>query len=70
MNAEQHVLDASRELQDLIVFEEWKAPTSKELRKFIDAKNVMNPAVDELLKDYDEFLRSGQFRRREVFVKL
>lgn len=68
--AEKHILEASRELQELIKFEEWKVPTPKELRKFIEARNVMNPAVDELLKDYEEFLKSGEFKRRNIFVKL
>ncbi|RMH07422.1 MAG: hypothetical protein D6704_05175 [Nitrospirae bacterium] len=29
----------------------------------------MNPAVDELLKDYAEFETSGQFRRRDNYKK-
>lgn len=69
-NAEKHVLDASRDFQDLLKFEEWKAPPSAELRKFCDERNVMNPKVDELLQDYSEFERSGTFRRRDVFIKL
>lgn len=68
--AEKHVLDASMEFQNLLEFEEWHAPTAKELRKFIEVRNVMNPTVDELLNDYEEFLSSGNFRRRDVFVKL
>lgn len=36
-------------------FEEWYVPTSQELRKFIIGKDVMNPDIDELLKDYFEF---------------
>ena len=47
--AEQHVLDASKEFQDLLVFSEWRAPSSDEMRKFITDRNVMNLVVDELL---------------------
>ena len=68
--AEKHVLDASREFQDLLKFKEWKAPPSTQLREFCNKKDVMNPEVDELLKDYAEFENTGKFRRRDVFVKL
>ncbi len=68
--AQKHVLEASKEFQDLLKFDEWKTPSSDELREFINRKGVMNPEVDELLKDYSEFEKSGKFRRRNVFVKL
>ena len=68
--AEKHVLEASKEFQDLLKFEEWKAPSSDELTEFFNRKDVMNPEVDELLKDYSEFEKSGKFKRRDVFVKL
>ena len=68
--AEEYVLQASREFQELLKFEEWKTPPSDELREFVNSKGVMNPKVDELLKDYSEFEKSGTFRRRDVFVKL
>lgn len=68
--AEKHVLDASKEFQDLLNFKEWKAPPSNELREFVNQRGVMNSAVDELLKDYSEFEKTGKFRRRDVFVNL
>lgn len=69
-NAEKHVLDASRDFQDLLKFDEWNAPPSSELREFCIKRNVMNPKVDELLRDYEEFEKFGKFRRRDVFTKL
>ena len=68
--AEKHVLEAAKEFQDLLKFEEWKVPSSNELKEFINSKKVMNPEVVELLKDYSEFEISGKFRRQDVFVKL
>lgn len=68
--ADKHVLDASKEFQDLLVFSEWCAPTSDEMRKFIADKKVINPLVDELLQDYSHFEQNGTFRRRDVFVAL
>jgi hypothetical protein len=35
---EKHVLEASREFQNLLKFKEWKAPSSIELREFINKK--------------------------------
>ena len=68
--ADKHVLDASREFQALLNFKEWKAPSANELRDFCINKEVMNPNVDELLKDYADFEKSGTFRRKDVFVNL
>lgn len=68
--AEKHVLDASNEFQNLLDFPNWMAPSPKEIEEFANDKGVMNPMVEELLKDYSEFMQSGTFRRRDVFVKL
>jgi len=70
IKAEPHVLEASKEFQDLLKFEEWETPSSDSLRLFIEKRNVMNPLVDELLKDYSKFEQTGIFRRKDVFVKL
>lgn len=61
---------AADELQNLSQFEEWKAPSSGEIRKFIDDKGRMTPELDELLLDYKEYETSGKLRRRDVFVTL
>lgn len=68
--AEKHILEASKAMQDLLDFDEWKAPSPEKLREFIKDKEAMNPTVDELLKDYSEFVTSGKFLRRDVFVTL
>lgn len=68
--ADKHILDTSREFQNLLQFKEWQAPSSTDLREFIENKGVMNPEVDELLKDYSEFENTGKFRHRDVFITL
>ncbi len=70
IEAGELVLQASRDFQQLINFDDWGVPSSAELRKFVETKNVMNPEVDELLKDYSIFEESDEFRRRDVFVTL
>lgn len=70
IKAGKHVLEASKEFQDLVDIKEWKTPPSDFLRKFIENKEVMNQEIDDLLKDFSEFENSGNFRRRDVFIKL
>jgi len=57
------------EFKGLLKFEEWKAPSSNDMRQFIEQKGAMKPEIDELLKDYQEFEKTGVIRRRDVFVK-
>lgn len=68
--ADPSVLAASKEFQDLLKFETWQAPSSQEMREFINGHNVMNTEVDQLLEDYAHFERTNQIRRRDVFVTL
>lgn len=68
--ADPSVLNASKEFQDLLKFETWQAPSAQEMRDFINAHNVMNTEVDQLLEDYAHFERTNQIRRRNVFVTL
>jgi hypothetical protein len=63
----KQVLD---EFQVLLKFEDWKAPSSNDMRQFIEQKGLMKPEIDELLNDYREFEKTGILRRRDVFVKL
>lgn len=68
--ADQVVLEASREFQDLLQFDEWKAPSSDEMRHFIEGKGLMNSEIEDLLNDYKMFETTGELKRREVFIKL
>lgn len=68
--AKKYIQDVSAEFQALLKFEEWEAPTSQKLKVFLVKKSVMNPEIDELLKDYSEFESNGNIRRKNVFVTL
>lgn len=61
---------ATNEFQDLLKFETWEAPSSIAMREFINSRNLMTGEINELLNDYQQFERSGQITRRDIFVKL
>jgi hypothetical protein len=61
---------ASQEFQDLLKFDEWKAPSSKEIEKFIDSKGLMNQELKELIEDYRYFETTGSVRRKELFFNV
>lgn len=70
VDAGEDLLKASREFQDLLNFSEWKAPSSAEIRAFIEDRNAMNEDVDELLKDFQHFEETGEFRCPKIFENL
>lgn len=63
-------LEASRQFQDLLRFETWAAPSSSDMRTFIEGKSLMTSALAELLDDYSHFEKTGSIKRRDVFVAL
>ena len=64
------VHEAEREFQDLLNFDEWKAPSSEEMKTFIENKGLLNDRCKELLDDYQHFEKTGEIKRKEVFVEL
>jgi hypothetical protein len=64
---DKQVLDS---FQDLLKFEEWRAPSAKDMRQFIQQKGLMKPHLDELLNDCEAFEKTGILKRPEVLVKL
>lgn len=69
-SADPVVLEASRQFQGLLRFDEWEAPSSSAMKTFIEEKELMSPEVDELLCDYSHFEKTGNIRRRDVFITL
>ena len=70
MEAGGKVLAASRELEDLLKFDEWKAPSSGEIEKFIESKGLMNQELKDLIDDYRCFESTGIIKRKELFIEL
>lgn len=66
----ERLKEVSHRYQDLMEFDEWKVPSSQDLREFLSIHHALNPDVEELLVDLAEFENEGSLRREEVFVKL
>lgn len=61
---------ASQEFQGLLKFDEWKAPSSGEIEKFIESKGLMNQELKDLIDEYKYFESTGTIRRKELFFEL
>jgi len=61
---------AAKEFQELLKFERWDAPSSQEMRAFIQVKGLLTKQISELLSDYAYFEKTGQIKRRDIFVTL
>lgn len=70
ISAGQEICEASSQFQDLLHFESWSAPSSNEMREFIDERGLITPALSELLDDYSYFEETACIKRREVFITL
>lgn len=63
-------ITAAKEFQELLKFERWDAPSSQEMRAFIQARGLLSEQISQLLSDYAYFEQTGQIKRRDVFVTL
>lgn len=62
--------EASDQLHRLLDFNNWDAPSSKEIKEFIESKSLMTQQLSDLIDDYAFFEKNGAIQRRDVFVKL
>ena len=63
-------IEASQEFQNLLKFDEWKAPSSVEIKKFIESKGLMEQELKDLIDDYRHYESTGIIKRKELFFKL
>ena len=61
---------AAQEFQSLLKLDEWKAPSSGEIEKFIESKGLMNQELKDLIDEYKYFESTGTIRRKELFFTL
>ncbi len=61
---------AMGELQDMLDFETWSAPSPERIQHFLNDRKIVNNDIAELISDYRYFLDTGEIRRRDVFVRL
>jgi hypothetical protein len=68
--ADPVLLETSKQFQDLLCFDKWQAPSSSDMKAFIEGKGLMTDELAGLLNDYAQFEKTGKLRRQDVFVTL
>lgn len=69
-SATQEQQSAGRELQALLDFDNWQAPSVQQIQAVLDKNNIDLPAVNSLLNDYDHFLKTNEIRNKAEFLNL
>ena len=67
---EIHYIHVLQDFRALFDGKTWRVPSATKLRELCEKRKVINSKIDELLKDYEEFEKSGKFRRKYVFLTL
>jgi hypothetical protein len=57
-----------RRLWELGDFKTWTSPSAGEFRDFFKREGVLSPELELWLADYENFLASGEVRRRDSFL--
>lgn len=53
---------------ELLDFDQWKAPTPDEMSAYLTSAGVLTHEMSEWIDDYRHYLETGEIRRRELFV--
>lgn len=67
--APQDIQKAGDQLQKMLQFEEWRAPTPDEMESFIESKGIMTEEILEWISDYRHYIKTGEIKRRNIFEK-
>lgn len=65
--APKEALEAAKDFQTLLKFEEWAAPAPGAMEAFINERNLMTSELQEWIDDYKHFLACGEIRRVDKF---
>lgn len=68
--ASPDAIQAAKEIQDMLRFETWDAPSSKTIRAFLKNKKLITSEITSLLDDYAHFEKTGNLQNRDLFVTL
>lgn len=60
---------AGREIQDLLDFQRWEAPSPHTIRMVLKAHEVSSPKAEAWIDDFEHFLNTGEIRNKEEFLK-
>lgn len=67
--ATDQMRQAEKELQNLLDFDTWSVPEPDKILEVIATHDVGSVEISEWIDDYQNFLRTGEIRRRDEFVK-
>lgn len=57
------------EFQEMLDFDEWRAPSPDAMEIFLKSRDQMTPTLQEFIDDYRHYLTHGVLRRPQVFFK-
>jgi len=66
-SATPEVREASEQLQSMVQFDVWQAPSPDEVEEFIRDKGLMTDDLSSWISDYRYFVETGEIKRRELF---
>ena len=67
-NATEEQKKAQAGWDELLEFEQWKAPTPAEMTIYLESVGFLTDEINEWIGDYRHFLKTGEINRREVFL--
>lgn len=66
--APKESLQAAKDFQALLKFDEWAAPTPEAMEAFISERNLMTLELQDWINDYKHFIANGEIRRVDKFA--
>jgi len=67
--APEEARKAGHEIEELLDFKNWVAPTPQQIRSVLEKYNIKSSQAEEWIKDYDHFLKTGEIRNKEKFIR-
>jgi hypothetical protein len=59
-------IEVSKQLQGMLQFDKWQAPTPDQIQSLIESKGLMNEKLSLWISDYRHFVETGEISRREL----
>lgn len=69
-DAPEEAKKAGNEIKELLDFNNWAAPTPQQIKSTLRKYNINSPEAEAWIEDYEYFLKTGEIRNKEQFIKL
>lgn len=67
-NATSNQLKARKGWDELLEFDDWKAPTPEAMKSYLKRVDLLTPEINAWVNDYSHFCETGKINRRDLFV--